>query len=218
MKRLIFSLFAVTMVAVAGVSCSPSPGQGPEQTTVGGFGDAAEWRQIIEQGRGDEAESIFFYSYTGEKINFKVRPYLVGIKAASPADVQRLIADPALRAGEWRGVWIIAAVRRNETSLADIRRMGGVVDVAHGLEYTDGSLHFLTDKIYLEFKAGDRPEAVLKKVGMLDKVISMEPVNQSRNGYNVSFGDALADVVATSVELYETREFVSAEPAVLSTK
>jgi hypothetical protein len=223
MKKLmlIFSVLAMAMTAAAGsMVCEETPQQQPtpgqDETPRGrGFGDPAEWKQILEQHRDDDTETVFFYHSTGEKQYLKVRKYLVIIYAESEAAVMELTKQPALRAGTY-GLYtnfVISAIDPDETDLDDIMQMPGVVDVIWGLEYDDGALQFVTGMFYVEFKDGTVPEDALEELDLLNNVVSMELSNKYHNGWRIALDVKLSDNLTVCRTVYESGLFVAAEPS-----
>ncbi len=161
---------------------------------------------------GDEDFTDFFYNDKGEKSYLKIRKDKLILKCTSAEDAKALTKEPFFTSAYDVGHWVIGTIEPKKTKLDELLKEPEVVSATYGLEYSDGTLQYPTDRIYVKFKEGLTPEAVLDEIGLTESVEAIELFNPYSEIYKITLNVGLGDILKICRELFETDLCEWAEP------
>ena len=151
------------------------------------------------------AQSDFFYTDNGEKEYFTIRKDRVILKAKSETEAKTLTKQTFfLSARNVGNDMVIATIDTVEIRLENLKQKTDAVDVAYGLEYTDGTIQMPTNKIFVKFNDGQSMEKVFDYVGLTKSIDQIELINENHKIYMITLNVALVDILKICRNLFET--------------
>lgn len=107
---------------------------------------------------------------------------------------------------------IHTSITPSQTDLYELLKIPGIVDVAYGLEYEDGTMQYLNNQIFIQCFEEESPENVFVKTGLSEQVEAIELFDEYNNIYLVDLNAKLRDILLICRELYESGLCGFAEP------
>ncbi len=161
---------------------------------------------------GDEGFTDFFYTDKGEKEYFNVRKDKLILKCKSAEDAKALAKEPFFTSAYNLYDWVIGTIDPKKTKLDNLLKRPEVVSATYGLEYSDGTLQYPTDRICVKFKEELTPEAVLDETGLTKSVETIELFNPDSELYLITLNVKLGDILQICRNLFESGLSKSASP------
>jgi hypothetical protein len=159
------------------------------------------------------AETDFVYYDNGKKIYYTIRKDKVVIQCKSEAEAKAVCEKYIfVNIFHFASEWLLATINPLKVALNDLMRMQEVPSTTYGLEYTNETLHYPTDVIYVEFKEGLLPEEVLEVTRLSERVKEIKLVNYS-GGYRVTLNVPVGDIFQICRMLFESGLCIIAEPS-----
>ena len=164
----------------------------------------------------------FYYTDEGKIESFSIRKDKVIIKAKSEAEAEALCGQPVFSLAFIVGFdvhsgvsyfWVIGDIDPKKTKLADLMQLPEVADATYGLEYTNGTLHYPQNKVYVKCKDGQSLENVLNECSLSNYVEKTELVNPYSELFLVTLNVKLGDILRISRELYTSGLCKAASPS-----
>jgi len=156
---------------------------------------------------------LFYYGDNGKKESFKIRKDKAIIKTKSTTEAQALSKNAAFRSAyDVNYNWIIATIDTLQTKLNELNQRPDVVDATYALEYFDGTLQYLTDRIFVEYKEGISMEKLFDEIGLSKNVETIELFDSWSDIYLITLNVELGDILKICQNLFESGLCKSANP------
>jgi len=156
----------------------------------------------------------YYSSPLGVNEKLTVRNDRVIMKTKPEADAKALYEKSVFRSAHDLGTgWVIASIDPQKTKLDGLKKMAEVDDAVYGLEYTDGTMHYPSDHIFVKFKDNEDPAQVLAKAGLSESVVTMELFDEYNDIYNIMLNVKLEKILQFCRDLYENGLCIFAEPS-----
>jgi hypothetical protein len=189
------------------VACSEEPQKTEVEQEKEGLVAEADETETDEIGAADSL--LFFYAGSHREY-FTHRKDRVIVKTASKDDAQALSERVTFRTGY--GVLSVIEIDSATMSLDDVQALPGVLDATYGLQYSDGTMQYVTDQIFVQPRTELSIQQVLKEVGLSENVATIKLFNEDRGTYLITLDVKLGTILRRCRQLYESGMCVYAEP------
>ena len=155
-----------------------------------------------------------YFSRLGVEETLAIRNDRVIMKINPEADAKAFAGQSIFSSALDMGYgWVIASINPKKTKLDGLKKMAEVEDAAFGLEYSVGTVQYLTYQIFVGCKENEEPEKILALAGLSENVVTMELLNEHNEIYVMTLNVKLEQIFQFCRALYETGLCEFAEPS-----